>query len=434
VDATINIGPDAVLSKADIEGVTFDLDKTTDGKTLFIKMTTGDSDVVLENDQYFGSDSNVGLTTGDMNVGDYLNGSQIADGAASATIDSSSLINSVFNVNKESINTSSKLDFKFNAKQFSAKNKKGADGSMLDALLKTVSENGPVSMSVDETRIWLSPYATRTRMERSGDSTGNQGWVTGSLVGLEKRDDKNRWAIGAFTGLAMAKNHNLGDAQTFAKATLFTLGVNNSLKYTTHKDRGNFGHEILIARTLGKHNKQRRFTSKGSAYQALGSHKSTTDLGNAQLNYLFNIIKKKLTCRLSAGATYEGSKDFAYTERNSPANRYYSDNVNKSVEVYFGPGIRYIWERNKTVFRLTGVLEYGVETYKKSSGATVQNIVAGSKSYALSPGKKQNKYYAQLNLAVLNRSSGIKVIASYSGTYYSNNKNHTGMVKLEYRF
>ncbi len=313
----------------------------------------------------------------------------------------------------------------------------GGKGTM-ETLLTAISKNGPVAYEKNETRLWVSPFVNRSRANRTTSDDGNQGWSGGSLVGLEQRDQKNTWSLGLLSGLMGSRSHVIGNSNTFSKTNSFLMGAFNTYKYSK-----NWGHEALISRTVTFIDAQRNDLDKQdkkTPYFALSAYKTTTDVGNAQINYLFDIIKKKVTCRLNTGVTYAGSQSGQITERNvSELNKLSTAaSTSKSSELYTGFGIRRIWEIDKITIRTTFVYEYGYEFMKKGSGVktSYQSLTqSGATTILTTPtGPKQNKHYLQLNSSYLDRNSGLKFIMSYSGALYKNVQNHTGMVKVEYRF
>ncbi|MES2608521.1 MAG: hypothetical protein V4544_07335 [Pseudomonadota bacterium] len=327
----------------------------------------------------------------------------------------------------------------FRFKGFSSSKTPSVSGKKdaIETLLTALSKNGPVAYEKNETRLWVSPYANRSRTNRTNSDSGNQGWSGGSLVGVEQRDKKNIWSLGLLTGLMGSRSHVLGTPDTFSKTNGFLIGAFNTYKYTQE-----WGHEVLISRTNTFVDAQRYGldrTDKQTPYYALATYKSTTDVGNAQINYLFNIIKKKVTCRLSTGITYLGTQTGKITERNAGANALSSAaSTSKSSEIYTGIGLRRIWDVDKITVRTTFVYEYGYEFMKKGSGitTTTQSLTQSTAptTFTTPNGPRQNKHYIQLNSSYLDRDTGLKFILSYSGALYKNVRNHTGMAKVEYRF
>ena len=309
----------------------------------------------------------------------------------------------------------------------------------VETLLTAISQNGPISYEKNETRLWISPYVNRSRIRRRSSDTGNQGWSGGSLAGIEQRDQKNIWSFGLLGGLMGSRSHTLGQPNTFSKSTGFLFGAYNTYKYTDYKDKGNFGHEILASRTTTFIDSQRYGldkTDKVTPFYALATYKTTTNIINAQLNYLFDIIKKSVTSRLSAGVTYQGTQSGRITERNAGVNGITtSPSTNNAVEYYSGIGIRKIWNTDEITMRTTFVYEYGYQAM--SAGVTARSATQDSVAPATGTtpiGPRQNKHYLQLNTSYLDRRTGLKFIVSYSGVLYKNVTNQTGMFKIEYRF
>ena len=152
-------------------------------------------------------------------------------------------------------------------------------------------------------------------------------------------------------------------------------------------------------------------------------------------DYLFNIIKKSVTCRLNVGTTYSGANSGQFSERNAGENGVNTlANLNKSIEYYSGIGLRKIWNHNKVTIRTTLVYEYGYQAQNSGTGVTQTTQSVAPTTFTTPPGPKQNKHYIQLNSSYLDRETGLKFIASYSGALYKNVQNHTGMFKVEFRF
>ncbi len=309
----------------------------------------------------------------------------------------------------------------------------------VETLLTAISKTGPVSYERNETRLWITPYVNRTRVNRTNSDTGNQGWSGGSLVGIEQRDEKNIWSLGILGGLMGSRSHMIGVPDTFSKTTGILFGGFNTYKYSDHKDQGNFGHELLISRTITSIDAQRYGldnTNNNTPFYALSTYKTTTDIGNAQINYLFDIIKKSVTCRLSSGSTYTGTNYGSYEEYNAGSNGLtQSSNFNKSIEFYNGIGIRKIWNHNEITIRTTFVYEYGYEMINSGTASkTTTHSAISPITFSTPPGPRQNKHYLQLSSSYLDRETGLKFILSYAGVLHKNVQNHIGMFKFEYRF
>jgi len=295
--------------------------------------------------------------------------------------------------------------------------------SAIEAILTAISKNGPVSYEKNETRLWITPYVNRSRIGRTNSNLGNQGWSGGSLMGIEKRDQKNVWSVGLLTGLTGSRSHTLGDPNTFSKTTGMLFGGYNTYKYTDYKDKGNFGHELLASRTYTAIDAQRYgldSIDKKTPFYALGSYKTTTDVANAQLNYLFDIIKKSITSRLNTGLTYIGSDSGRIAERNAGHNGVTTaPSSSKSIEFYNGIGLRKIWNHEKITIRTTFVYEYGYQMVSSGSTSTTTQSVAPT-TFITPAGPRQNKHYLQLSSSYLDRDTGLKFIMSYAGVLYKN--------------
>lgn len=416
-----------------------------DGKKIILKLTVGGSDVVVNADQ---TESDPGRTTTEITVrpitinpGEILTENISAeDVTIAAVIEQVELTNLVFNTNaafNDPAPTAVADTFRFKFSSTSAPTASNSKGAM-ESLLTAISKNGPVSYERNQTRLWITPYANRARVRKTNNDSGNQGWSGGSLIGIEQRDKKNIWSIGIVTGLMASRSYVIGKPNNFSKANGMLLGAFNTLKYTDNKKGGNVGHELLISRTVTSVNAQRDGVDakdKVTPFYALSAYKTTTDVGNAQLNYLFDVIKKSVTCRLNTGMTYVNTNYGAYREKGAGTNGINkSSSSTKSLEWYNGIGIRKIWNHEKITIRTTFVYEYGYNVKNSGSVATTTTQSVSPTTFTTPPGPRQNKHYIQLNGSYLDRGTGLKFIASYSGALYKNVTNHTGMLKVEYRF
>ena len=312
--------------------------------------------------------------------------------------------------------------------------KKGA----LESLLNAISENGPVSYQKNETRIWMTPYANRSRTSMTNSNAGNQGWSGGSLMGIEQRNAKDTWSIGLMTGLMGSHSHTLGQPNTFSKTKGVLFGLSNAYKYTDYKDAGNFGHEIFASRVTTFVDSQRYGLStvdNTTPFYALASYKTTTDIMNAQLNYLFNVIPKSVTCRLNFGATYHDVKTGKIDERNAGMNGITTAASSaQSTQVYGGIGFRKSFKYDAIAIRTTAVYEYGYQVSSTGSPIVKTTQSAAPTTFTDTVGPRQNKHYVQLNSSYADKDSGLKFSLSYSGVFYKNVATHTGMLKVAYQF
>ena len=312
--------------------------------------------------------------------------------------------------------------------------KKGA----LESLLNAISENGPVSYQKNETRIWMAPYANRSRTSMTNSNVGNQGWSGGSLMGIEQRNAKDTWSIGLITGLMGSRSHVLGQPNTFSKTKGVLFGMSNMYKYTDYKDAGNFGHEIFASRVTTFVDSQRYGLStvdNTTPFYALASYKTTTDIMNAQLNYLFNVIPKSVTCRLNLGATYHDVKTGKIDERNAGVNGITTAASSaQSTQVYGGIGLRKSLKYDAIAIRTTAVYEYGYQVSSTGSPIVKTTQSAAPTTFTDTVGPRQNKHYVQLNSSYADKDSGLKFSLSYSGVFYKNVATHTGMLKVAYQF
>ena len=421
-------------------GLNFNIGVSEDGKSIILKSeNTNTNSVSILQDQTIADiqtailgdalSNNPSDVVEVINVGDYQQGSIVT-----ASVMEQPDFTVVFNKNDAAsfANTGVGTDnFRFKAFKPSASNNQ----NLLESLLKAVSSNGPINYEKNETRLWITPYVNRSRSNRTSSAMGNQGWAGGSLVGIEQRDSKNNWTIGLMTGAMGSRSHVLGVPDTFSKTKGMLFGSYNTYKYTDQ-----WSHELLATRTYTYIDAQRFGTSTttNTPFYALSSYKSITDVGNAQLNYLFDIIKKDLTCRLDTGFTYQSTTQGQFMERNGSPNLFTSATSNTTNELYGGVGFRKTWNHDQISIRSTFVYEYGYQLFSRGTPVTqttLQTTQSNAPSTFTTPvGPRQNKHYIQFNNSYLDRKSGLKFITSYSGKFYKNVQNNTVMFKVEYRF
>jgi hypothetical protein len=252
-------------------------------------------------------------------------------------------------------------------------------------------------------------------------------------MGIEQRHPKKIWSVGLLTGLMGSRSHNIGDPNTFSKTKSLLLGVFNTYKYTKH-----WGHEILLTRNNTFVDAQRYgldLADKNTPYYALGSYKRITNLANGQFNYLFDVVKKSISCRLDAGLTYVNTQSGKFSERNAGENGINTlASLNKSLEYYGGIGLRKMWKGENVTIRTTFVYEYGYQAQNSGTAVVKTTQSVAPTTFTTPPGPRQNKHYLQLNTSYFDKGTGLKFIASYSGVLYKNVQNHTGMLKVEFRF
>lgn len=354
--------------------------------------------------------------------------------AASAPVaEQVELTNLVFQNNPSSQNVSATITsdaFRFKG---SSSMSTTSGGGAVETLLTAISKNGPITYEKNNTHLWVSPYINRSRTNRTDSNVGNQGWSGGSVMGIEKRHPKKLWSVGLLTGLMGSRSHSIGDPNTFSKTKSLLLGTFNTYRYTK-----NWSHELLLTRNSTFVDAQRYgldLADQKTPFYALGSYKRSTNLANGQLNYLFDVIKQSVTCRLDAGATYVSTQSGKFSERNAGENGINTlASLNKSIEYYGGIGLRKMWKGDNVTIRTTFVYEYGYQAQNSGTEVVKTTQSVAPTTFTTPPGPRQNKHYLQLNTSYLDKGTGLKFIASYSGALYKNVQNHTGMLKVEFRF
>ena len=412
------------------------------GKSLILKLTATD-DITISQNQLPFTLPDASVTEADMiDTPERINPGDVVSSNSGILADHIEVTSIVFQSQQQlQPEFSGSYSDTFRAKNFKSSKTYAGGKNTIESLLRAISQNGPVSYEKDETRVWVSPYANRSRTNPTNSNSGNQGWSGGALMGAEKRDQKNTWSVGLLTGLMGSRSHVIGIPDTFAKSKGMIFGGYNTYKYTK-----NWGHELLASRTTTYIDAQRYGLDRisKSPYYALSAYKTITDIGNAQLNYIFDLIEKRATCRLSSGISYQDTQTGQYTENNAGTNNLSSSSSsNQTFELYGGIGFRNILEHDKITIRTTFVYEYGyalsstgsaVKTSAQGLGATSTTQAVAPTTFTTPVGPRQNKHYLQLNSSYLDRNTGLKFILSYSGVLYKNVQNHTMLFKTEYRF
>lgn len=307
----------------------------------------------------------------------------------------------------------------------------------IDQSLSVLSQMGPVSLQKKQMRLWISPFLTRRRFEGTSISTGFQGWGGGSLGGIERRNEANTYTLGLMTGLMYSKSSKIFQPHTYSKMTGLILGAYNTYKYMDDPYKGTFTHELLASHTISQI-KGQRYGIDGITslpYLAQSNYRSHTSLLNGQLNYIFTIIPKEITCRLDSGYTYSRNYTGRYSERNASTNGInYARSSSSNQEFYNGLGLRKIWDNGTVIVRTTAVYEYGYVVKTKSSASTLSLQNSSPIAYSIPTDQQHHKHYVQVNGSVLDRSKGFKFSLAYSGTFSHQFANHTTMFKIERRF
>ncbi|MES2252333.1 MAG: hypothetical protein V4482_01440 [Pseudomonadota bacterium] len=329
------------------------------------------------------------------------------------------------------ISTAATIDtFHFN-KATSAMGRPSNKKDVIESLITALSKNGPVSYEKNDTRVWIAPYVNRSRSARTESTLGNQGWSGGSLIGVEHKNNKG--STGLLTGLMGSRSHTLGDPNTFSKTKGMLVGLSNKHNYTE-----NWHHELLIAQVNTFVDAQRYgldSTHKNAPFYALASYKSITNIGNAQLNYIFDLIKAGATCRLNTGLSYQGTKTGKITEYNAGTNGIsLSESSAESIQFYNGIGFRKDWKVDNAAIRSTFVYEYGYAAFQKGSPMKGITQSLSPTTFSSPPGPRQNKHYIQFSTSYKEHDSNLKFSLSYSGTLYKNVKSHTVMFKIDRKF
>jgi hypothetical protein len=406
-------------------GMTWKLVQSDDMKSLIARLTAT-QDITIEEDQ-----SEIGLISSHDPVQTVTESGVVGTSipvADASEIDLVAIISNSNQAQKIETGVEGAVGDNFRFKPVHASTTKGL--STLEVFLKAAASKGPVSVERNETRLWISPIVNRSRISKTNNDAGSQGWSGGSLVGLEQRDRKNTWTWGLLAGAMASRSHTLGSPDTKSKTLSGIFGIYNNLKYSEH-----WGHELYLTRTMTGIKGQRygTDTTTKAPFFAKSAYKTTSDAGSAQINYLFDMLPKIATCRINGGTMYQQSKTGSFTETGAGSNNMTTSAVSaKSLEAYMGVGVRRIWKFDDITIRTTLVYEYGYDAMSNGKPATQTTSSAATYTSAVTP--RQNKHYVQLSSSYLNRKTGFKYIVLYSGKYYKNVANHTGMFKFEYRF
>ena len=306
-----------------------------------------------------------------------------------------------------------------------------ATGNHLEDILETLAKHGPLSMPVDDKRVWISPFYTFGRQQNAFSQPGNKSWLSGAIMGAEYRNLKQKWTVGLMSGLLYGRQEELGNSQSFTKTKGLSVGAYHSLTFL-----GEARYDIMGTRTLSFQDNQRHQIAAGNKdYYAISDHKMYTDVVDTKLTYLF-ILNQMWSVRPSLGNTYIRNQSGSYSERGAGI---YNQNKNasnsSSNEVYGGIGVRAGWKFGEKKIRITGVYEHGYQ-YEKSGSPTViaLNIPGSAPIVTPQDNKKTKTHYVHANASYYDAHTKLKFLVGYSGAYQQIQKNHSFTLKAEYRF
>ncbi|RZI45823.1 autotransporter outer membrane beta-barrel domain-containing protein [Candidatus Finniella inopinata] len=308
--------------------------------------------------------------------------------------------------------------------------------SKLEDILETLSKNGPLSLPMDdkkgdEKRVWVSPFYSFGRQQTAFSKVGNRSWLSGALIGAEYRNLKRQLTIGLMSGLNYGRKEELGNTKSFTKTKGMTFGGYHSMTFFEGAR-----YDIMASRTLSFQDNQRhQLTAGGADYYALSDHKMYTDVVDTKLTYLF-IVNEMWSVRPSFGNTYIRSKSGSYSEKGAGIyNLNTSSITSTSNEVYGGIGVRATWRPGNKKIRLTGVYERGYQYDKSGSPVVVNvNIPGAAPIVTNQAGSKTKTHYFSVNASYYDGDTKLKFFAGYTGSYQQTQKNHSFIIKAEYRF
>ncbi|MDP2193190.1 MAG: autotransporter outer membrane beta-barrel domain-containing protein [Alphaproteobacteria bacterium] len=296
--------------------------------------------------------------------------------------------------------------------------------SRTESIFKALAENGPVSVSSDQYRVWISPFTHHSNS--TGEMAGRE-WLMGSLVGVEYRDLKNKYTIGLLGGGNFGHAREKGRSENGANFTGIDMGA-----YASYGAWEGGRIDATYVRSINDIT-QSRMTDINRI--AKNNHKMTIDMIDAQTSHVFKLPGDQWSVRLNAGHFYTHEDSDGYTETGAlHRNRRISATKGRTYEVYGGLGLRWNCRGEVWRTRVTAVYEYGKE-YKKTR-STVRRSHGSSfniHTFQRPDVTKARTHYASLYTTV-NDKSGWKFFLGYNGAFTKNSVDTGFSVKVEKRF
>lgn len=298
----------------------------------------------------------------------------------------------------------------------------------LQNLAQKLSEDGPVEVVNDQTRIWMEGFYITGKTKKIGDVSGLADQNIGVLLGAQVASETEGWVLGAYVGSSTGAIQMDNDKRNKTKQAHKFMSLYHSLSL-----KNGFRYDLVAQYKPSVQNID-RLTTAGDVTN--GKKKSAAFHYNAETSYRMKLIQG-LSVRPNLGLSMSLDKIKAYDETGGSyqSNHYYKSN-SKTCEVYGGIGFRHKWkgegQKDQFVYKLTGVYEIGNEVISKSPQVRQKMISTGieSKSTSPNPGKISH-YFTVYGSMQYNQ---LKFLASYILTLKRYRTKHNFGLKAEWRF
>jgi hypothetical protein len=300
--------------------------------------------------------------------------------------------------------------------------------AMLEAIAKETPEPIVFTSSDEQIRSWIMPYATYGRGDRSQFSQGNHRRTAGSLIGIEHRNLKEGWGIGAFSGIVYTHENVLGDHLSWDHAKGYNVGI-----YGVYKPAECIRFESMLFATSLKHKKQRHDTNDlVGEFLALSNYNQFDVVSDTNVRFTHN-VDECWSVSTNLGYTYFNSKNEKYSEYNvSMVGINQPSVLSVSGEVYTGIGVRYNHKDEECNYGTILTYEIGKEA-KKHSNSTTGSTQNGL-FFAINPTiRKRTTRYLSI-FSYFEGSDKIKYILKYSNISAAHDLTHNLMFKVEWKF
>lgn len=271
-----------------------------------------------------------------------------------------------------------------------------------DEWFRVAEENGPMEISNEEYRVWISPYNSKHTKRASKASPSEITRLNAALIGSEMRSKKGAYTVGLLAGLGK------GDLKT--KKTRNKSDINmTTLGFYHSKGLWKGGrYDLTGFQNIYKLDN----TRDGGSYLARGNNKVTNYTVDLQGSHVHH-FDKIWSVRGNVGNTYLNNYATGYTERGGSTNNRYGASRDTSSEGYGGVGVR--WNKSGEAWRtrITATYELGHTYYSKGKPRAVQSFSASGgpivgPSVESTSGTDRTTHYGNLNATFLNSSSGFK--------------------------
>ena len=296
--------------------------------------------------------------------------------------------------------------------------------SRAESILKAIADKGPVDLSSDQYRIWVSPF---TNMNNTKGKNAGRDWILGSLVGVEYRDLKSKYAIGLIGGANFGHTRQKAIKENGSGFTGINMGL-----YGSYGAWEGGRVDLMYMRSLNFLTGS-RMTDIGRI--ARNTHKLEINMLDVQTSHLIKIPGNEWSVRFNIGHTYTHDKSDGYTETGAAhRNKRIGVKKGRSYEAFGGIGVRWNYRGEEWRTRITGLYEYGHE-YKKHSSIvkTSHGTAFNVHTFAREKANKDRTHYATL-YTTINNKTGWKFYLGYNGTFTQKSVGTGLTLKAEYRF